>query len=861
MRRPTGLDNEENLASFQFVDRVPDSIALSGSLVQHMNRVRSCRIDSDSNPNVLTFYGIGGMGKTKLSQRLEHWLNGHLGDQSEWGRRPIEGAVATVRWDLDHGNGALDLVPMLLALRAALGVVDAQTPAFDLALAAYLTGVRPGETVELLSKSDTSGVLNFLESLASDLGSASAIAALGSIAVRRVVDVAVSRYRERRELARFDALGDVLRQCQQIPTGDPSPAVALELLWLLTEEIDAMAAADRPCLVIFVDTFEKIQQPNAIASEGLMNRWMASLPYALFVVTGREKLTWHEHRPGLKRSGSRAWPSLVDGRGVEPRQHLLGHLSDADLMRLIEGRRAAGGWPMDDQELRRMATKTRGFPLYVDAVCQMADNLTDDGVHVLTADQLGDSLPDLVRRLLAGLTDEQARAFQAACLLPYFDESLVMAVGQVSEGAVRQCIRRALVEPHQSALYPLKVHDEIRGLVRKAGEHVQSGWGERDWAAAASRGMTEARIRFDDAARRHDDVASLEALALGISVALAHDLPADWLIDAARSGPSLRGLSGRLPAVSTAPTTSDAVAMVQFIHALNDQTSAESEATLRQIFAGETAIAEMAGRWVAYRIREQPGRAEEALQVFDVLMQRFPERRALHTNQYSSTLRMARRFSDSIRYRRDCGLEPAVNRAILLAHGLDGSALRAQLDSAARQPSRRYGFEIEADAWVVEARFRSIPRGVPERLRRRAVQLGSPAQELHSWSLSAYAGLHDRDAFEYAFANVQRLARRLSVHPRPAVSRLLALRALATGDAADADRAWAEASGSLFGRGNAWIFAEFALELIDRPLPPAPTQWLDSESLVRQRWHSNIRALVERSARGEVLVDSPDSGA
>ena len=150
MRRPDDVTDESSLASYLFVDRVPDSKALTDSLRAHLDRVRADAIDSTHNENVLTFYGQGGMGKTRLSQRLEHWLRGELGDATEWGPRPIEKA-ATVRWDLDHGDGNLDLVAMVLALRVGLGSVGVRTPAFDLALVAYLSGVRPGETVELLN--------------------------------------------------------------------------------------------------------------------------------------------------------------------------------------------------------------------------------------------------------------------------------------------------------------------------------------------------------------------------------------------------------------------------------------------------------------------------------------------------------------------------------------------------------------------------------------------------------------------------------------------------------------------------------------------------------------------------------------
>lgn len=216
------------------------------------------------------------------------------------------------------------------------------------------------------------------------------------------------------------------------------------------------------------------------------------------MVTGREKLTWHVPRDGLPKTGRRWWPSLADGREREPRQHLLGRLSDHDRDGLIRRRRAAAAWPISDAELAIAAVRTGGYPLHLEVVCQMADNLTEDGVPLLTAEALGRNLPDLVKRLLTGLSSERADAFQAACLLPFFDIGLVAAVSGLREGAVRRCFRRTLVEPHQSERYPHKVHDKIRALVRAAGDEVQSGWSAGDWRQAALRGLAEAKRRHEE---------------------------------------------------------------------------------------------------------------------------------------------------------------------------------------------------------------------------------------------------------------------------------------------------------------------------------------------------------------------------
>lgn len=112
---------------------------------------------------------------------------------------------------------------MVLALGAGVGRGGVRTPAFDLGLVAYLSGVRPGETVELLSRRDTSSIMSVLESLAGDLGAPDLVASLGTSAIKALVDLAITAYTRHRELARIDRLGRLLERCRAIVAGDPAP--------------------------------------------------------------------------------------------------------------------------------------------------------------------------------------------------------------------------------------------------------------------------------------------------------------------------------------------------------------------------------------------------------------------------------------------------------------------------------------------------------------------------------------------------------------------------------------------------------------------------------------------------------------
>ena len=859
MKRPDELIDEESAASFLFSDRVPESKALSDSLYAHQRRVWADQISAGFEPNVLVFYGMGGVGKSRLSERLEAWLTGSLGTDSEWGVPPLLPAPAlTVRWDLNNIRGNLDVTELLIGLRAGLMRSPRAWAAFDLAFAAYLGAVRPGETITLQGGRDQADHLfGVLSSIAADLGAANVATSLSSMAIRRLVELVSNRFQEHHELKKFPNLGDLLARCQALPAGNDSLSVAADLTWLLTEQIEAIPARERPALVIFIDAFERVQDTDAGRPEAALNRLVGQLPFVLFVITGRNQVDWHDaHRVGLKVVGARRWPSLVPGRTQEPRQHVLGRLSPDDAASLFRKRRDIGDWPMCDSLVPALVAQTAGWPLHMDAVCRVADNLTDDGATELTAADLVLNLPDLLRRLFEDLTDEQARAFHAACLLPYFDRGLAAAVGQVSEGAVAGCIRRAIVEQNPSENYPYRVHDEIRALVRGAGSDVKAGWTDNDWRAAAERGLAEARHRHEAAIAADDDRATMEALALAITIGVAHNVHAEWLVDAVRLAPTIRGLAPLVPAVTTVPATTDAVALVHLISALNAPKAQSTPIKLLELFEGPTAIAEQGGRWRAYRLRSLY-RPEEALTQFEDLLQRFPERSRLYHHQYSVTLRMMRKFQDAIAYRQANGLGE-LTRPTLRLHGRDFDDLSQRLATARRESSRRYGFEQITTAVSEAARYRPVAREFVLALRERAVNLGDPVREADTWIIEGYHHLHDDARFEEALAHLTHLGRIQSDLPRASIARMLGLRALVTGSSEVAGRAWVECSATGPVRLSAWIFTEFVMERIGRPRPPVPTQWLEPLEDVRARWYSVVDGIVERSREGRIMVPASE---
>lgn len=437
-------------APLMFVNRTGESKAFAAGLVEHRRRMDAEEISWHQLQNVIVFYGIGGVGKTELSLQLAEWIEGRP-CPSSWGVPPVGAVSATVRWDLNASHGQADPLALLLQLRRGLSQVRRIWPAFDLPFAAFTQQARPGQRIILTRKNEQAlSVQDVLSGLLSDAATAADIAGGGGGAAaatglgHMLVSKAVNGSRARSAFSEFDGLKSLVEDCERY-SGDAEEGVQLcvRILEMLSLTIDRMPADERPLIVVFVDTFERVQNSREAEGETALNWLVASSPYLFFVVTGRDSLRWHEEQQiHLVCRGSAMWPGLLlDGTPEhEPRQHLVGNLSEADTLDYLQRALASVGAKVESRVLPALYGLTHGWPLHLDAIVEVARDRASCGT--LTLEDLGGRFPVLVNRLMRGFPDDERTAFNAACLLPYFDEQLVAHAGQVSVGTVRRLVQR-----------------------------------------------------------------------------------------------------------------------------------------------------------------------------------------------------------------------------------------------------------------------------------------------------------------------------------------------------------------------------------------------------------------------------------
>lgn len=96
---PLLIDPDATETVTLFVNRLPERDALRVSLERLLRTMATTGTERAVNENLLTFYGVGGQGKSRLSRRLQRWISGVLPSDDPWGVPPR--TAHAVRWNLD----------------------------------------------------------------------------------------------------------------------------------------------------------------------------------------------------------------------------------------------------------------------------------------------------------------------------------------------------------------------------------------------------------------------------------------------------------------------------------------------------------------------------------------------------------------------------------------------------------------------------------------------------------------------------------------------------------------------------------------------------------------------------------------
>lgn len=490
--------------------------------------------------NVLTFYGVGGIGKTTLSQQIADRLAYSDAGPSHW--PPLDasaGRVLPVRVDLSRQFGA-SLETVLLSIRLAVATLGRPMPAFDLAFLRYWEMAHPGEPLDdylrqhtYFSRFSASGrtLRGQMESALADIAQALVLpGTIGSLAGQGLRTV-IRSLRDRKSKAR------VLAGCRRLPDlleADPDGEALSYYPHLLAWDLEQLPADRAATIVVLLDTFEDVGDRTHRDRERLIQRVAWLMPNSLFVVTGRNRLSWDDARleGQLDWAGAHAWPQLVAGAAEDPRQYRVGYLSEDDAHGYLQRRLTLNAQPLMDEAIRQViVTRSHGLPLYLDLTVMRFLDLYERVGQTPDVTEFDHDLPALVARTFRDLTVEERQVLRATSLLDAFSVDLATtAAGMDHDAPALALVERPFVDVEPGALWPYHLHDLVRSAVRDADSTAEDRWTAADWRRSAQRTFDALGVEYRAGTERRR---LLGCLRQGLRLARDFDLDLGWLTDAA----------------------------------------------------------------------------------------------------------------------------------------------------------------------------------------------------------------------------------------------------------------------------------------------------------------------------------------
>ncbi|MFJ9598041.1 ATP/GTP-binding protein [Streptomyces virginiae] len=546
--------NDRGLTAVEaFTNRQLQWEQVAAALAEHLRQVTAAGFDVEDlelpRHNVMVFHGVGGIGKTTLSRKLEAALAGADQRPAQWGEPTWSGErILPVRIDLARSAGT-SFEDVVLTIRAALAELGRPLPAFDIALRRYWESQHPGESLEeYLRRGGLAGrfgkaMPQQMQSALADVAQALLLPGTVGTAVGAVVGSLAGALRERRQTVR--ALAGCARLADLLEAEPDLEALSF-YPHLLAWELAQLPAGKRVMPVILLDTFEDVGDRTHRDLERLIQRLVWLMPNCFFVITGRSRLQWGDAalQGQLDYTGPTAWPGLAlpaavpAARAARPphghgRQVLVGDFSPEDCDDHLARRLTRDGQPLISHDIRQIITdRSHGLPLYLDLSVMRFLEIRRAGRTPQPAD-FDHDFPALIARTLSDLTSDERHVLRSVALLDSFDLPLAAAAaGLRHEASAMRLIERPFVRENVFGLWPYHLHGLIRSTVRGADDQSDDRWSARDWEQAARRALAALGEQFSARTGR-DRMLLVGSLRQGLALARDFRLDLDWLAEAA----------------------------------------------------------------------------------------------------------------------------------------------------------------------------------------------------------------------------------------------------------------------------------------------------------------------------------------
>ena len=389
------------------------------------------------HPSVLNFYGVGGVGKTRLYQKSIMDFRARI-EEDIYNLMPPK--IPEV--DLDSDNVKLDspIAQILGRVRTALHREDIPTPAFDYLYLSWWNEENPGQSIDLSRSAESERIGSILDvaELASGLASLFELKLTNLDVVqplRKLFPHIHPWFARNRTRQRFDGMPEHWSQAERI---ERMPVL------LASDLLDTVAHQPQTTICLVIDGFERVQSKELLPdAQRALSRLISEVLHCRetipstennplharigFMILGREKLRWSELYANERVSTD--WRQEIDGHA-----QLLGLTEEDARSFLID---LAAPWERDhsrenvaslieqySNQILEAASEYgkdshRSFlPYYLDlALMLIRDNIDD-----FNPSMLGKSPAELTVRFLRYLKGEHREALQALALALEFEQ-------------------------------------------------------------------------------------------------------------------------------------------------------------------------------------------------------------------------------------------------------------------------------------------------------------------------------------------------------------------------------------------------------------------------------------------------------
>ena len=347
-------------------------------------------MQGEGEVKVLSYYGIGGIGKTTLLHKLQEEMRERI-------REP-----KYVYFDF---NIAQDTRTVLDYLKTKLGKDYGYTfPLYELGVYAYAQKI--GEDMaspQIKGFIEKSPLLSF------------AVSAVGAIPVAGVVSQIANATDKGIVYLRTQIKKHENNEIKDIENKTPDELYNY-LPYLFAQDMANALEDNEEPLVVFFDTYEKLVNEMSSVGEPLNNDlWIRgidgliqNIPNVLWVIAGREKLKWERF-------------DVEWGEALE--QHILGNLSRTDADSFLK---TAG---IGNESLREgLYNLTKGTPVYLDLCVDRYISLVEQGKEPEIAD-FGKNVYTLIERFARYMDDSRKDIVYMLSCMKIWNDIMVTDLG------------------------------------------------------------------------------------------------------------------------------------------------------------------------------------------------------------------------------------------------------------------------------------------------------------------------------------------------------------------------------------------------------------------------------------------------